>query len=44
MKPIEEARLIREALQFNEMPDKARSWLRKRYVVLLLSSIGRFPQ
>lgn len=36
----EEARFILETLRHNAMPDAARQWLRKRFLKLLLNSIG----
>lgn len=37
----EEAKVILETLQLNEMPAAARDWLSKRFVKLLLNSIGK---
>jgi hypothetical protein len=39
----EEARIILETLQHNQMPDNARAWLRKRYLKLLFGSFGKYP-
>jgi hypothetical protein len=41
MSARDEAKAIIDTLRFNQMPDAARAWLRKRLASLLLSSIGR---